>query len=148
MIEKANDQYSRDLTDMIAYDQNKSLHESIRDKIEKFHKEIDKLEFEINGQMCSLRIVNNVGWSLFINSALGAGINFIDLCKNPSQIAPRIFLGLDLALVGSGGYLIKSSIDSINALKLDLEQIDKYRITINELRDSHQEKYNEYLEKK
>ena len=125
-----------------------SLHEDIRDAIDDFNDEINKLEFEINGQICTMRIAKQAGINLFFNSVIGAAINIIDIIQNPTKIMPWVFFGLDF-VIGVGGLTsIKLSMDTLKDLKTSLTKLSEFKDTVKVMRDIHKKKYKEYLEKK
>lgn len=123
------------------------IHEDIRDKIDDFRDEINKLEFEINGTICSLRIAKASGMHVAISSVLSGAINVLEIMRNPTSLIPKVFLGLDIALGVGGLVTFKLSMDSINDLKKSLEELEIFREKMIELREGHKEKYNEYLKK-
>ena len=125
-----------------------SLHEDIRDAIDDFNVEINKLEFEINGQICSMRVVKQNGINSTIGAVIGAAINIVDIIHNPLHIMPKVFLGLDV-LIGIGGFVtIKLSMENLKDLKSSLKKLSDFRDTVKQLRDAHKKKYKKYLESK
>ena len=141
LIEKSNSAFVKQ--DWATFE---SLHLDLIYEIDDLNEEIKKIEFEIdNGQICTLRIVETAGYNLAINSVIGAAMNIYEIAQNPSAVLPKIFLALDIVLVGSSSGLIYLSIDTINDLKKSLTRLNEFKEIIRTLRDKHKIKYQEYL---
>jgi hypothetical protein len=68
------------------------FHEIVRDKIDDFRDQVDKLKCEIQGHECSLGMAKQNANFIMGNSVLGAAITIFEIVQNPACILPKVFL--------------------------------------------------------
>jgi len=123
------------------------LNGDIKDNIEELIDEIKKLKCEIDGKMFSLILAESRAEYVTISSVLDTATNIVDVIRNPESIVLKAFLGLSIAFTLGGSLAIILSKENIKNLQTSLDELNKLKLYVKELRDKHKKKYNEYLEK-